>query len=304
MNKKGIEELKREYEEVRMSAPQVDALKKTIERAKKDNRNKNRKRLWRMTGTAVAAALLVFIILPNTSANVAYAMAELPFIGNVVKVVTFRDYTYESEQQIAEIDVPKLDVSEADGEYGIATAEAPATLALKDTTDELNEEIEELTEQIIREFEEFVQKESGVKEVMISHETLVTPEPYFTLKLVHYEAAADGAEYVYYYTIDMSTGERVKLADLFNENTDYIGIISAEIIRQMREQMAADENVSYWLDEEMSDWNFKEITDETQFYINENNNIVISFNEGDVAPMYMGVVTFEIPAEVSAEIRK
>ena len=82
MNKKGIEELKREYEEVRMSAPQVDALKKTIERAKKDNRNKNRKWLWRMTGTAVAAALLVFIILPNTSANVAYAMAELPFISS------------------------------------------------------------------------------------------------------------------------------------------------------------------------------------------------------------------------------
>lgn len=41
----------------------------------------------------------------------------------------------------------------------------------------------------------------------------------------------------------------------------------------------------------------KAITDETSFYINESGNIVICFNEGDVAPMYMGCVEFVIPDE-------
>lgn len=73
----------------------------------------------------------------------------------------------------------------------------------------------------------------------------------------------------------------------------------------MRAQMAADENKMYWLENgEVPEWNFKSITDDTSFYVNENGNIVISFNEGDVAPMYMGVVTFEIPTTVVADIRK
>lgn len=43
---------------------------------------------------------------------------------------------------------------------------------------------------------------------------------------------------------------------------------------------------------------------DVSFYLNEKNNVVIGFNEGDVAPMYMGTVEFEIPAEVLENIRK
>ena len=57
-------------------------------------------------------------------------------------------------------------------------------------------------------------------------------------------------------------------------------------------------------DEEMEEWNFKSITEDTGFYLNENNNVVICFNEGDVGPMSMGTVEFEIPADVVNNIRK
>ena len=176
--------------------------------------------------------------------------------------------------------------------------------SLKETTAGINADIDALTDRIVAEFEESVRDENGVKEVLVDYDVIVTPEQYFTLKLKHYEASADGAEMVYYYTVDLTTGERLLLGDLFTDGADYITPISEEIIRQMREQMAADDMVAYWIDEEMDDWNFKEITPETQFYINENGHIVISFNEGDVAPMYMGVVTFEIPEEAVKGIRK
>ena len=38
--------------------------------------------------------------------------------------------------------------------------------------------------------------------------------------------------------------------------------------------------------------------------LDENGNVVIGFNEGDVAPMYMGAVEFEIPGDVLNDIRK
>ena len=54
----------------------------------------------------------------------------------------------------------------------------------------------------------------------------------------------------------------------------------------------------------MEELNFKTISEEASFYINEKDNVVICFNQGEVAAMYMGDVEFEIPAEVLNDIRK
>ena len=64
----------------------------------------------------------------------------------------------------------------------------------------------------------------------------------------------------------------------------------------------ADENVYYWLEDEIEEWNFESITEDTLFYLNKEEQLVISFNEGDVAPMYMGVVEFVVPDEVVKDV--
>ena len=69
--------------------------------------------------------------------------------------------------------------------------------------------------------------------------------------------------------------------------------------------MAKDENLFYWVDnKDMPELNFEKITDETQFYLNNNGEVVICFNEGDVAPMYMGCREFVIPNDRLKAIRK
>ena len=68
--------------------------------------------------------------------------------------------------------------------------------------------------------------------------------------------------------------------------------------------MEKDDSLSYWLNDEIEELNFKAITPKTSFYINEKGNVVIAFDEGEVAPMYMGAVEFEIPKEVVNGIRK
>ena len=147
-------------------------------------------------------------------------------------------------------------------------------------------------------------RSGGYQDVVVKSEVLATTPDYFTLKLICYQGAGSGYQWNYFYTIDLKTGERLKLKDIFKEGADYITPISENIKLQMQERMDADENVYYWLNDEIEEWNFKAITDETSFYLNEKGNVVIGFNEGDVAPMYMGTVEFEIPADVLDGIRK
>lgn len=292
---------KAEYRKTEMSGEQLQELKETIEQAKQENRQeKSRGRAPRYAAAALAAAALVFVVVPNTSASAAYAMEKLPLIGSLVRVVTFRDYEYEDERNSAVIDVPKIEVEQADTE-GL---EEGVREELEKSTEEINAEIQEISDRLVREFKESMENEMGYQDLVVQSEVLATTQDYFTLKLLCYQGAGSGYQFNYYYTIDLHTGERLKMKDLFTEGADYITLISDNIKEQMRTQMEADENVIYWLDEEVEEWNFQSITEDVSFYLNENNNVVIGFNEGDVAPMYMGAVEFEIPAEILENIRK
>lgn len=319
-NKKDIEkmqELKQAYSEPEMSGEQLARMKERMEEAKMEKRNKKKENqnkknhAIRNAAAAAAAVAVVFVALPNTSESVAYAMSNIPVVGKLVEAVTFRDYKYESERNNADIEVPELAVNEtalpgteqvAEGTEQAADSEVQENL--KKTTDEINAEIQKITDEIVAEFEENLKFEGGYQNVMVKHEVLSTTENYFTLKLICYQGSGSGAEWDYFYTIDLETGERLALKDLFADGADYITPISENIKEQMQEQMDADENVYYWLNDEIEEWNFEKITDETSFYLNEDGNIVISFNEGDVAPMYMGCVEFVIPSDVTEGIRK
>lgn len=319
-NKKDIEkmqELKQAYSEPEMSGEQLARMKERMEEAKMEKRNKKKENqnkknhVIRNAAAAAAAVAVVFVALPNTSESVAYAMSNIPVVGKLVEAVTFRDYKYESERNNADIEVPELAVNETalPGTEQIAEGTEQATDSevqenLKKTTDEINAEIHKITDEIVAEFEENLEFEGGYQNVMVKHEVLSTTENYFTLKLICYQGSGSGAEWDYFYTIDLETGERLALKDLFADGADYITPISENIKEQMQEQMDADENVYYWLNDEIEEWNFEKITDETSFYLNEDGNIVISFNEGDVAPMYMGCVEFVIPNDVTEGIRK
>lgn len=296
---KVLRNVKREYQKQHMSQEQLECLRQTITRAKEETNIQKRRFVhkWEKVFAMASVITLLFLVLPNTSYEIAYAMEQLPMLGNFVRMVTFREYRYDTERMRADITVPALVLSE-EGE-----ARSKSTV-LEKTTSEINEEIQEITDGLVQDFEAYMHDELGYQQLKVQSESLPTIPGYFTLKLCCYQGAGSGYEWNYYYTINLSTGERVALKDLFVDGADYLTVISDNIKAQMAEQMQADDNILYWLNEEVEAWNFQTITEETSFYINENNCIVIAFNEGDVAPMYMGAVEFEIPYEVLEEIRK
>ena len=287
-----VESLKKEYLEPQMSEEQLKRLKLKMDEAKRENRkSRNRTGVKRFVATA-AVLVTTFIALPNTSPTIAYAMEKIPGLGQLVRVVTFRDYEYEDEQYRADVEIPELVV------------ETQTESLLEHTAEEVNAEVQDITDKVLNEFEKHMREELGYKELIVKSEVLLTTQEYFTLKLSCYEGEASGYTRNYFYTIDLTSGERLQLKDIFVEGADYINPISENIKEQMREQMANDENISYWLDDEINELNFTTISEETSFYINEKDNVVISFNQGEVAAMYMGVVEFEIPATVLEDIRK
>ena len=288
--------LKKEYEKPQMSQAQFEELRAKMEEAKMADKKDKIKRIRTRAALTAAAFVGSFLLLPNTSPVIAHAMEQIPVLGKLIEVVTFRDYEYESDRNHADIEVPEIKV-----ELGLP--EDQTLENLERTTDEINREIKKITDSLIEEFETYLEEE-GHQDILVKSEILTATADYFTLKLLCYQGAGSGYQWNYYYTIDLNTGKRLQLKDVFAEGADYITPISEAIKEQMQAQMDADENVYYWLDDEIEEWNFKSVTDETSFYINENGNVVIGFNEGDVAPVYMGAVEFEIPGDVLNDIRK
>ena len=292
-----LQQVKQEYQKPQMTQEQLNQLQKTMRQVHKDEKKAHFTRNCLKYTTGVAILLAAFIILPNTSVSVAHAMEQIPIIGRLVDVVVFRDYKYESDRYRAVIEVAKIDLEEQ-----ITDVEIKRNL--KVAADEINREIESITNGLVQQFEEGLKDEEGYQDTIVTSEVLKTTADYFVLKLLCYQGSGSGYQWNYYYTIELKTGNRLQLKDIFVEGADYITPISENIKEQMQQQMNSDEQVHYWLNDEIEELNFRSITDETSFYMNERGNVVIGFNEGDVAPMYMGALEFEIPAETVKDILK
>ena len=289
--------MKEDYQKPQMSDEQFEKLYRTMKDAKISERKERTKQRTIKVAATAAALVGAFVILPNTSATIAHAMEQIPIVGQLVEAVTIREYEYDSDRFKADIDVTEIKVENQ-------AEDSKVQENLDRTTEEINTEIKKITDDLIAQFEADLKQKEGYQDMVVKSEVLNTTPDYFTLKLMCYWGAGSGYQWNYYYTIDLNTGERLELKDIFVDGADYITPISENIKAQMQAQMDADEMVHYWLNDEIEDLNFKAITDDTSFYLNERGNVVIGFNEGDVAPMYMGCVEFEIPSEILSGIRK
>ncbi|MEG1888808.1 MAG: RsiV family protein [Lachnospiraceae bacterium] len=288
---KNMKNLKKEYQDVNVPKDGVQQAEAAMERAlfnrKKDARAKRKKAGL----VAAAAAVALCITLPNTSASVAMAMEKIPVVGGLFKVVTFRDYTYEDAKHYAKVDVPEIK-----GEDGKETE------AMKD----VNKSVKEYTDQLLQQFKEDLTQD-GYKGLEISSEVITDSEQWFTLEVWAVETQASAAETRQYYNIDKKTGEVVELSDLFEEDSEYVTALTDEVKNQMRAQMKKDNSKSYFIDSEdeaMAEMDFKEIKEDQNYYFNDKQELVIAFDEYEVAPGSMGCVEFSIPKNITDSLMK
>ena len=306
-----------------MTIPEAgrERLQAGIDRARMEKKRAEHARR-RSAWTAVAAAAVVMIALPNTNMQIAHAMENIPLLGGFFRLVTVRQYNYSDENHDAEVELAQINYGEDAGEgasvgevaaapkgtaagsvEGVGQEAAVANLS-EDGVEAVNQDMEATVEELIRQFEDTLSEE-GYHGLHVSQEVVTDNDRYYTVKLSVLETEASGYEHNQFYTIDKQTGNVVTLEDLFAEGSDYISAISENIKTQMKEQMAADEGVIYFLDnEDMPEFNFQGITEQTNFYFNERGELVIAFDEYEVAPGSMGAPEFVIPQEVTAALLK
>ncbi len=280
-----MERWKEEYDNITVPKQAKEKMEEAVMRARESKKRAKRNRLIRYMGSA-AAVFAILLILPNTSRTAAAAMQQIPVLGEFFKVVTIREYQVDEDRYQADVKVPEV-VSET----GDGVSEETAQQA-KETADAINFDIQKVTDELIEEFKSTMEEfEDGYGDIMVDSQVLTDDEKWFSLDLVLYQGAGSGYERHRHYTVDKTTGKRAELSEFFGE--DYVKTVSDEVKAQMRSRMAEDENVIYWIDyEDVPEWNFESIAEDQDFYVNRDGDVVICFDEYEVAPGYMGCVEF------------
>lgn len=305
MDNKEWEELKKDYNNIKVPENGLAGMAEAIERAKKEKKRRKKILVFKKAAVSVAAALMIAVLIPNMNAGVAMAMEKLPVIGSIVRVVTFGRYDFEDDSHEAKVEIPQVEIPDNTEEMADSTDSADEQAdTVKESVDAINKDIEDYINPIVEEFKKSIGEEYN-KALNITYEVVTDTEHWFTLRVDVLEIEASGYQYSQYYHINKATGERVELKDIFKEDADYITVISENIKLQMREQMAADEGIMYFIDnEDMPDENFDKISENQNFYFDSNGELVIVFDEYEAAPGYMGIVQFTIPKMVTDDLLK
>ena len=263
-----------------------DKYLKSVEQTLNDLKNNEEKikPIWsniRKFNYAIAMAMLMFVLLTNVSPKFAYAMQELPIIGDIVKVITIRNYFDKDGNSEIEMEIPNIKNDNN---------------SQSQTNENVNEDVNQLTQNILDKFYAEMNSENHLS-IKVKSDVIENNKYWFTLKLTISELAASSDLKYKYYNIDKRTDEIVKLSDLFDDE-NYKKAISEEIKKQMISRMEKDNNVVYWIDEENEEWNFNMIEGNQNFYLSNKGNIVIVFDKYEVGPGATGAPEFEINKQI------
>lgn len=278
-------ELKKQYEEIPVPGETRKRIEEGIQMAKEEKKRKNGAVIWlKRAGETAVAAVAAITVLVNVSPTAAQAMEQIPVIGSIAQVVTFRTYEDHSGRGEANVEIPQI---EGEGQ-------APAA----------NRDMEEYADSLIEAYESEIRASEGQGNYSLdsTYDVVFENDKYVCIRINTTVTMASGTQFVKIFTADKATGQTVSLMELVGNDEAMLTAISDNIKEQMREQMAADENVIYFLDSDMPDEDFKGLDGDESFYFSENGELIITFGEYEVAPGYMGAVEFVIPETVTGNL--
>ncbi|WP_332651569.1 DUF3298 domain-containing protein [Lysinibacillus sp. 54212] len=279
-----LKKLERQYKDVQIPK-ELDAV---VEASLKKGRKKRAPK-W-MMGSVAAAALFTASL--NMSPAMARNLVEVPVLGSIVGVLTFVNYELEQDTYSANIKVPEI------------TGESAEIAALNE---KYAAEGKALYEQFTADMKEMEQEAGGHLGVDSGYIVKTDTEQLLSIGRYVVETVGSSSTVMKYDTLDKKKEMVITLPSLF-KNDSYITLISENIAEQMRQQMKATNGEKiYWVggaglpDEDLFD-PFTTIKADQNFYITSQGKLAIVFDKYEVAPGYMGVVEFEIPAELLTDV--
>lgn len=280
---------------------ELDArLRATLENIPEQKKKSTIVPLIRWTAAAAAAFFLCFTVGLNTSESFAMEAAELPFIGQIAKVLTIRSYKTTEDTTTTTVEIPEVQLETDNNDLSLAITDVNAKIQslIEEFTAQKKAEIENAK---VSFFEAGGTQEEWEKrsiDVNVNYEIKHQSETTLSLLIDGWISWFNFEEERHFYNIDLVTGKELTLIDFFGE--DAYAYAAESVLTQMKEMIEANpKNITFWgvNDDESIDSEFIGVTKDTSFYINADGNVVISYDKYEVAPGAMGIQEFVIPAK-------
>ena len=264
---KQLKKLQKEYEEVPIPPELDDMIRSTIEKAQ---RERKRKRRLQQIFISVAALFLLFVSSLNISPVFAQSVGSLPGMQKFVQLLTIETFRFEEETYEAVIETPTVDASSAAAQF-------------------LNEHFIESGEKLYEQFQKEMNmlEESGGGHLAVSStvDILHDDAVLFVLKTTDTQIEASSYTTQHFFTVDKEFDLVITLPSLFKDST-YVDVLNDEVKRQI----ATSEHANYFQKN-------IQIDPEQSFYINEDHQLVLSFDQYEIGAGVLGPVEFTIPTE-------
>ncbi len=276
-----LQPLINEYQNIEIPEEVEVMVRKTISDFES---RRSRDRKFINFAAAAAAAAILFVGAVNLSPVTASAMSKIPVLKELVRIVTIKELTYQSDNREVSIKVPQIE--------GLPDSQLEKSLN------------EKYLEQNTALYEEFLAR-TGQAELSPMNLALFTDykikthtEDILVVEQIKTEIAASGAESVRYDNIDLNKQIIITLPSLFIDDS-YIDVISDNIRAQMLAKTNKAEGIIFFIEGDGTvGGGFDKIAPDQTFYITADSQLVIVFDEYAVAPGSMGIVEFTIPTEV------
>lgn len=281
-----IDKLKENYNNIEIPKELDDVINDAFNESE-NKKLENNKKDWRRNMKkwyASAAAVGLIIVSVNASSTFAKSLENIPVIGNIIRVVNFNNYRIDKDGMDVSISLPEVSSDSKDLEY------------------KLNKEFEKEGKEAYKKYEAEVEKlekegKTTHKSAEMWSETVAENDKTLSVAIYNTETEASASTSRKIYNIDKKDKTILTLEGMFGNN-DYVDVLSKNILSQMKERTKKDSNDVYFVDH-----TFK-IKKDQPFYINDKGELVICFDEYEVAPGSAGLVEFVIPSNIVSKLMK
>lgn len=247
---------------------------------------KEKIKIYRKVIGFVAIIIIVFIVPLNLVPSYAKAVQQIPIIRDIAKIFTFKEYHFEDDIKYIDVKIPKFVY---DGKTDLEKR------VNQEISKIINEEVENAENNAKEYYKAFVETGGNPEDFMpiginIDYEIKSITEQQVSFVITKSETFASAYFVEYFYNIDIDSGRYITLKDLLGN--DYKKIVSQSI-----------ENTILNWDQEQKNLIFKDIriedliNENTKFYINEQNQIVVVFEKYEIAVGAAGRLEFPIDIE-------
>lgn len=232
--------------------------------------------------------LLASLVLLNLMPALADTLESVPLLGSIIRVVDLRSYTLFWKGSELSVRQPQ-----ATGDTG-----APAPGA-----EEFNAGTEDFIARMQERFVWYADRRfEGHTGMDIGYQVLRDDGALLVVRFCATVNVGGSADYSRHAVLDKASGTILSLEDLFVPGSNYVELLSREVLRQM--EQAAAQGGSYfipgqgWPEEDC----FQTIDPDQDFYIDGQDRLVLAFEEYSVAPGSMGSPEFAIPTQILEDI--